>query len=324
MEKEYDTRRRRSLVKRVTAMQRIVRELPGTGQALFDSTESAALATALYGEPIGKGLRSAQLVRGEAMVADGASVYLLDDEFIMLLSPAAFPHAMMEQAAAMRAMSERLEQPAARPILKLRAEGRLRGLSYLAVPRCNPLSTRKIIARIDRWRVRSDVLGWLREVAASADPPNRAATEEFARSLGALSATAGIAGTIAAAADRYRRKLMEGELMVGHVPMHGDLWQGNLMRQRDGSLAIIDWGGSAPNGYGLYDLIRLGSSLGIPSARMKQEIAWHSDTLGGDSEIAPLHLLAGLGHYAARLGEFPRERFVKLATHCFDMFERLR
>ncbi len=36
-----------------------------------------------------------------------------------------------------------------------------------------------------------------------------------------------------------------------------------------------------------------------------------------DAVIA--HLLGALGHYANRLGEFPKQRFVTLANDCYDL-----
>lgn len=287
----------------------------------LDPVEIATLASALYDGRAGAQLQSVRCLPNESAASDGASVYLLDDRFVMLISQDSFPHSMAEQAAAMRSMSERLGQSAT-PILRLCAEGNLRGRSYLVVPRCKPLASSRIRGRLDRRFVRGDVLAWLRDVVTLADAPNRAAAQEFSHSLMALSATPGLPSSIVSAADHLNRLLGEDRFAVGHVPMHGDLWHGNLMRKPDGSLAIIDWGGSATHGYGLYDLIRIGDSLGIPPARMKREIAWHAEALGGGREVAELHLLAALGHYARRLGQFPLNRFVGLAGHCFDLFER--
>jgi hypothetical protein len=104
--------------------------------------------------------------------------------------------------------------------------------------------------------------------------------------------------------------------------MHGDLWLGNLLRRPNGTLCIIDWAGSQPQGYGVYDLMRLGISLRVPTRIMKQEIAVHGTALGG-AEALRLHLLAALGHYAANLGEFPRERFVVTAERVWSELSRL-
>jgi aminoglycoside phosphotransferase (APT) family kinase protein len=103
--------------------------------------------------------------------------------------------------------------------------------------------------------------------------------------------------------------------------MHGDLWQDNLLRQQDGSLAVIDWGGSATQGYAVYDLVRLAQSFRLTKTRLHDELAWQAGRLGHASDGLTLHLLGALGHYAARLGEFPRERFCAMAQSCWSIFK---
>ena len=92
-----------------------------------------------------------------------------------------------------------------------------------------------------------------------------------------------------------------------------------MMRQRDGRLALIDWGGATPRGYAIYGLIRAADSLGIPRRTLARELRWHGERLGDAREAPMLHLLGALGHYTRHLGEFPLERFVQMAQRCHHM-----
>lgn len=223
----------------------------------------------------------------------------------------------------MRAMRERLGAEMGSVILSICGEGRIDRRSFLVVPRCRPLAQGRLAGRIDRWRVQGRVLGWLRELAAAADPPDAAAEEEFLASLQALQDMADLPDEIRMAADQLEKRLRARSIVARHVPMHGDLWQGNVMRRNDGSLAIIDWAGSLTRGYGIYDLVRLADSFRLSRRTLVDEIRWHAGQLGEPQYSPQLHLFGALGHYARHLGEFPKSRFVELAARCHKILDSL-
>ncbi len=209
-----------------------------------------------------------------------------------------------------------------RVLPSLATEGRFDGRSFMVVPRMQPLSDRRFQGRIARFRIRGTVLDWLRGLSTMAMSQSDDTISNFSSRLVALAETPGLSGEIVVAAGSARAMLESETMTVNHVPMHGDLWSGNLMRRKDGSLCVIDWGGSQQRGYGIYDLMRLGNSLRIPSRIMKRELAAHEAALGG-AQAAGVHLLTALGHYAADLGQFPRERFVVLAKGVWRLFSSL-
>jgi len=47
---------------------------------------------------------------------------------------------------------------------------------------------------------------------------------------------------------------------------------------------------------------------------------WYVETLGGRDAVSA-HLLGALGHYAIRMGEFPRDRFLILAADCYSLLQ---
>ena len=251
-------------------------------------------------------------------VADARTVYRVNADLILLVAPPEFPDACAEEAAKMRSMQARLGPRAGRVVLGILGEGRAHGRSFLVVPRCTPLPSGRIRARLARWRIRGDVLRWLREAVALADAPDEHAHTEFLTSLAALQQMAELPDDIRRTAERLGQALASGKVQARHVPMHGDVWAANILRTPDGALALIDWGGSAAQGYGLYDLISLAYSFGLPTRLLAKEVLHHGQALG-DAQAPELHLLAALGHYARHCGEFPIARFVAMARRSVDI-----
>lgn len=257
------------------------------------------------------------LISRNRTVADGQTAYLMGQSHVLLVSAAQFPDASAMEVEKMRDMQECLGSHAGRVLLDVVGHGRADGRSFLIVPRCKPLPNGRVLRRLACWQVRARVLQWLRDVAVLVRAPDADARQQFLESLAALHAMQGMPDAIRRAARQHMDQLESGQTQARHVPMHGDLWAGNLMYRPDGRLAVIDWGGSVVRGYGIYDLIRVASSLRLPLRLLARELAWHVQTLGDVQHGAQLHLLAALGYYARNLGELPEHRFASLAQRCW-------
>lgn len=201
--------------------------------------------------------------------------------------------------------------------------GAIDGREFMVAPRLRPLRKGRVLGRLDRWRVQKTALEWVREVACRHEDATDDVLSHFSSRLRALADFAGMNDMVSAAAAAAHRKLIRREVALRHVPMHGDLWSGNLLLDDRGQLRIIDWGSAAPEGYGLYDLMRLGSSLKVPRWTMKKEVRAHIDILGG-ADAAECHLLAALGHFAIHRGEFPRARYIEMAQKVWNAFNAMR
>lgn len=278
------------------------------GELELGEGDLKAISTALYGEE--RHCRI-DLIRPYTELADSKALYLVDDAYFLAISSAAFPESASEETESVEAIRPWLGD-AARVLPETIGEGRLDRRSFRIVPLFRPLRSGRLTGRVDRFRIRGTALAWARELARRVEPPSEEAAGRFSSCLDALAATQGLSREIAVAAEEASVALKAGAIRVGHVPMHGDLWVGNLLWKADGSLCIIDWGGSQPRGYGLFDLIRLGESLRLPPRLFRQEIVAHEALLGGQA-AARTHLLAALGHFATNLGQFPLDRFIGMA-----------
>lgn len=282
----------------------------------------SVLSNALY--PDGRRIDKVEVIRTQSMVADGAAIFLLDHDHVLFLSPAAHPDAAAIQAQATQTMAG-LGPVMAERILPVTATGTLADRSFLILPRCEPLAGGRLRRLIQTPKVAAAILGWLRQLvgATVADGPadDRAETDEFQRSLRALVDMHDLPESLRADAERLDADITAGTLKPRHVPMHGDLWRNNIMvRPGGGELVVIDWAGGTAAGYAIYDLIRFHQSFNLSSDRLRRELLWYQEALGGGAlglAMIRVHLLGALGHYANRLGEFPRDRFVALARDCY-------
>lgn len=285
------------------------------------------VGAALYGGGISEAQSGRYLVctliSKNDTVADGQSVYRIGDDYIALIAADAFPDTALQEASKMQAMKMRLGGQVGHMVLDVRAQGLVNGRSFLVVDRCDALPQGRIRGRLGRWMIRRQMLQWLRQVGSLAAEPDTDAQQEFLASLQALESMPALPDAIRREANTQMEKIQAHPFLARHVPMHDDLWVGNIMRRGDGSLIVIDWAGSQIHGYGLYDLIRLSQSLRLPRSVLAAEIAWHGEVLGDVRQAPMLHLLGALGYYACHLGEFPVERFVGLSMACYKTLEEI-
>ena len=293
----------------------LARTSPAGGQG-GDAATLEIIARAIY--PAGdRTIAHVEVIRTESSVADGAAIFLIDRQFVLFVAPFAHPDAADVQRTAMLRIAESLPASLNRMLLPIIGNGHFGERSFLVLPRCTPLSTGVLGRFLERTRVAGDILPWLRDLAIwrAREPDD---PRHFIASLNALIRMDDLPGTLRETAQRIERQLRDGTIRPWHVPMHGDLWRNNVMRRDDGSLAVIDWAGSEVDGYGIYDLVRFKQSFNIADARYRSELHWYAELMGGE-EVVTAHLFGALGHYANRLGEFPRERFVTLATVCYAL-----
>lgn len=284
----------------------------------FSRAHGPTIARIIYGEPRECDIT---LYRAPGTVADSCAIYLVDDKYVLHISPPAFPAATRQHVEAIDMMRAPLGE-ASRVLVPVK-HGAIDGREFMAAPRLRPLRKGRVLGRLDRWRIQKAALEWVREIAGGPEDATEDTSSRFSSRLEALADFAGMNHNVSAAAEAAHKKVIRGEVALRHVPMHGDLWSGNILLDDRGQLRIIDWGSAAPEGYGLYDLMRVGSSLRVPRWTMKKEVREHIAILGG-AEAAECHLLAALGHFAIHRGEFPRARYIGMAHNVWNAFNAMR
>lgn len=234
---------------------------------------------------------------------------------VVIVSPSEFPGVVAEEchkAAEMRSFLGALGAPILEPI----DIGRIDRSTYAVMPYRHPLSQKRILGRLDVLRVQRHICNWLVRITE-----RHGAEMDVSRYRSAFSALARMAPSDSPTAARLaaaERHLRSGRFLARSTPMHGDLWQANILRGGLGSapFTLIDWGGSARDGFPIFDLIRAAQTFRLTPKALHAQLELHRAALGCQLEDLPSYLLGALGHYAARLGEMSPSVFLAMADDC--------
>lgn len=298
-----------------------------TAAAAFHPTSPPVSRTELPLMPticalVGKNARVTTLREGSRLV-DGPALYRVEDnEFrsILHVSPAACPDVVAQGCEKARVFGERIGLAHASAILRPICEGRHEGRSFAMLPYRTPLSARLLVGRYQRWTITPALLTWLAGLAAQpANADDATVAAIYRANLHALADALDDTPSLRAEVDAGLAMLDRGEVAPQLVPMHGDLWKGNILGARNPDaypFAIIDWRGSETNGFPIFDLVRLAQSYRIPKRQLRAELDRHAGILGCGFAATRVHLLAGLGHYAANPGEMPLTVLRRMTDRC--------
>lgn len=236
------------------------------------------------------------------------------EALVVTVSPTLFPEIVAQecqQAARMRSLLGALGAPILEPL----DTGRVLTATYAVLPYRGPLARSRGLRWLDRRRVLRHVLGWLLQVARLHGAACEAARYDVAlRALADAVPTDSPTGALAVAAAAH---LASGRFAPRSLPMHGDLWTGNVLHGKaPARFTLVDWRGSALQGFPVFDLIRAAQSFGLSAAALSRQLQLHRAALGCQAQDLPVYLLGALGHYASRLGEMQPSLFRAMADDC--------
>ena len=213
-----------------------------------------------------------------------------------------------------------------RVILEPIISGDVDGLSYVVLPWRRPLSDSRWFWPMQRAMLRPALFRWLRQAtqATTRDPEPDEIEPGFLVPLQHIADQTQLSETIRRKARSAISGLAGGKWKPKHVLDHNDLYRSNILLDPsnkgiltfDRRFIIIDWLGANPDGYGIYDLLRLASSMRLPSYRLAGELHLHCRLVGCSPVDSVGQLLAGLGHLGIHLECFPYERYVCLVESC--------
>lgn len=236
------------------------------------------------------------------------------DGVVVTVSPTLFPEIVAQeclQAARMRSLLGALGAPILEPL----DTGRVLTATYAVLPYRRPLATSRGLRWLERRRVIRHVLGWLLQVARRHGVACEA--ERYEAALRALAQAVPTDSPTAALAAAAAAHLASGHFTPRSLPMHGDLWKGNVLRGiAPARFTLVDWRGSALQGFPVFDLIRAAQSFGLSAAALRRELQQQRAALGCQAQDLPVYLLGALGHYASRLGEMRPSLFRAMADDC--------
>jgi hypothetical protein len=209
-------------------------------------------------------------------------------------------------------------------ILRPLGSGRVYDLSYAILPYCRPLSSKRVLWAVQRLWIRPRVLAWLREASRiTMDRPSEDELEDaFFVRLRWVADEERLPDALRRAAADALRRLETGSWQPRVCLMHGDLWKGNVLLAPGSkswrNFVLIDWPASLVRGYAFYDLVRLGSSMGLRGRSLARELRAHCGIFACDLIDARSYLMAAIGHIGMDLGEIPFEEYEKWAVEWLD------
>lgn len=290
--------------------------------------DAAGILAGHASEALGTVVRLESLC-GPKAVADDATKLLARDArgralAVVLLSSTVDPLLVQRGSDRARAMRRHLGPALGSIILEPIDSGTLEGRTFVVTPYCRPISPSRVLGRLHRARLRPRVLDWLVQVAERTAAKTDAAETDarFLNPLAAITADNAVGPDLRRAATLACQDAASGAWTPRSVAMHGDLWRGNILSGIHhpaapfGPLKLIDWPGATPTGYGIYDLVRMARSLGLPPDALRTQLERHRHALGCSLEQTPHHLVAALANLRLNLGHFPQARFARMADEC--------
>lgn len=246
------------------------------------------------------------------IVADSTiawSIRAAEKDLILIISSTVSPLMVKRATDRQREALAHLRGTARAPIELPLLEGFHGEQSYAVWRRRSPLSSNRLVSKIQRTFLAPRVYRWLQDITeqtvASADP------RKLADNALQLQRVTAMPAFIKADAKKAADAFHSGRTSAIQVLQHGDLWVGNVLKAPSGFI-IIDWPGARMDGSPFFDLITFAASIGASKKKVNREISLTSKLLGCDMRDAPAYVLSGLGALAADLEHFPERRFLEL------------
>lgn len=196
------------------------------------------------------------------------------------------------------------------------------GASYSITEYGSRLSTNRLTRLWSRYWLRQDLSRWLLAVCRETVvvPTSLEVENGFITPLRAVVDHPLLCKRLKEIAETAQAEIATGEWKPRHILAHNDLWEGNVLlpsphgQSSKLSFVLIDWGASSPNGYGIFDLVRMALSFRMPYRQVRREIALHCEALSCAPHQARYHVAAALGSLALNLGLMPEVRFSSMTT----------
>ena len=260
---------------------------------------------------------SLQIIREKSAVADGCAILQINNNYVLHLSPKEYPDEAVKAGDRAREIKTRLGA-AGGPVLVPLADGRFLGRSYTISQRCTPLRSANALGMLDRIKAGRTLFPWLRGLASSSEVASPAFIDKCKDNATLLATCSKLSEPLKAAIATYHERISGFSMRT--IPMHGDLWLGNVMRL-GGQIVVIDWGGGLLEGYPVFDLIRLAISLKLPMRKLRSEIAAHAESVGSAISDLDIYLISCFAHIYANLHEFPELKFVEMVDRTWKKFK---
>jgi hypothetical protein len=194
------------------------------------------------------------------------------------------------------------------------------GLTYSISTFHKPLSSKRLLKKLDVWRVRRHLIDWVIAVAKASKVPasNTEIEERFVQPLLKLSQAQGLKPKHQKIALEAVNAIKNGSWQPSFVCAHNDLWWGNVLSSKQYKFVLIDWDGVMLKGYAFYDLVRAAGSFGLKKSAFKRALTEYCRVMQCDETQANYYLISSFASFYSDLGGWQYERFIMLLNYCME------
>ena len=248
-------------------------------------------------------------------------------------SPSEAPQAVAEAVRREVAMHSALGIDLGSVVLMATLEGAFQDRSYALYPWQRALNKGGRWSRLRNWRHAKPILNWLSQVHAQMFEALEASsyTDRVVEPVEKLRDEPGLDAAIRTRLDDLIGSVTSGNFVPKVGPVHNDMWTGNILlptsrsKQNSGpwTFRLIDWGASTPQGFPLWDLMRIMPSLQMPKRVAKKILLHECNVLGLSADQGRSSLLLACADLGTYRNEFPLDRYLAAVKHAHDYFDRL-
>ena len=238
----------------------------------------------------------------------------------LLLSAEVAPDMVARAVARARDVRKSLPAELRGPVMLPLHAGYAGSRSYALFPIRKEMRNGRLSRRMDLWRYGRPVLDWLADAVRATCRPaaDESLAEAFERPLCALEDDDWLPADMRRCAAETTTEMQSGRWNPRLAMMHNDFWWGNVLQAPPDfsggfGFQIIDWAGSTPRGYPVYDLMRMAESQRLSVTALRQRLSQHAAVLQCDPVQLRNYLCVALGYLRMNLEQFPHERYARMA-----------
>ena len=277
---------------------------------------------------------------GKDRVKDATLAFYVDgnrmvDDAVLLVSNPSFGQAVSEDLKCARDVAMRVDHKVGKHISSPIHEGKFGNQSYAFFSRLSPLSSSRIIRRLQKNTVVKKVTPWLAYLAEQTKQDEYNSIDYgrlFVEPLIGITQDEDISKDVRYYTKDVLKRIETERPKLFTVAQHGDFWVENILFERRiledvnpflGDFSVIDWRGMRLDGYPFMDLARFCLSLYKVGAPQNEVILReYREHLCVPEDDVGVYIMLSLGRLGAELDQFPKESYCAMCDTVFGFIRK--
>jgi hypothetical protein len=205
--------------------------------------------------------------------------------------------------------------------------------SFAVYPKLIPVSENRLVRRVQKHMIDSDVNEWLCELCDDTKQPaitDDDVEERLLKPLSHVSSESGFSADLRKSAEATLEAIERRDFQPAFTIQHGDFWLGNILLKsgwpfisdKKYPFSVIDWGTANLKGYPFVDLLRYALSTTKNETKICKDLHSYSRRRDIPLRQLPDYVCASIGWLGLHRDNFPMERYVSSSEELFLMASR--